>query len=179
MNKQNGFTLIEMLIVAAVAALMLTVVGGWAVFSIRTNNKTRLTSDVEQNGAFIMNQIKELMFAADPASFTCNATAATSLTFTSYFDGGQTTLTCNTSANPATGSYYIASSSATLRPVATTNFNLVPRNLKVTNCSNFVTCTVDNYPKVTIQFRLQSGNSSSFMDTYVYKDFRGEFVIRD
>ncbi len=177
--KNQGFTLIEMLIVIGVSAFLITSVAGWTITTLKTTNKVKATAEVEQNGEWIMAQIRELLFAADASSLNCSAGGATSITFTSVFDGGATTLSCNTAAVPASGTYFIASSSATLAPVATTLFNMVPRSLTVTNCGTFVSCTNDTYPKVTVSFRLQSGSSSGFWDTYVYKDFSESFVIRD
>lgn len=174
-----GFSLIEMLIIASVSSILLILVGGFAVYSAKVKNKYAATAAVEQNGQWIMSQIRELMYQADQKTFTCTTTAGVGVSFTSFFDGGETALQCNGAANPATGTYYIASHSSTLRPVTTTILNMVPRNLTVTDCNNFVACTSDSSPKVTVRFRLQSGSATGFWDTYVYKDFREDFVIRD
>jgi len=169
-NFNKGFTLIETIIVMAGSAVLLLAVIAVAITSIQGSNKSDAQALIDQEGAWIIGQIKEQILSADPEFVIC-AGNFRSLQIASLRDGGQTTYTCNGTAP------YIASASATLS--GNTTYNLVGTNMEVTDCSQFVTCTNTDYPLVNIKFTLQTGINGGFFDTRVSKNFNEQFVVRN
>lgn len=66
MKKQEGFTLIEVLIYIAVSAVMVFVVVGFAREILKVRNKITIVSKVEQNARYAMSRmVKEIREAED------------------------------------------------------------------------------------------------------------------
>ncbi len=144
--------------------------------SIKISNKSEAQSLIDQEGAWIVAQMREQILNADPEFVTCMTSNPPSLQLSSARDGGQTSYSCNTVPSP----YYIASSSGTLAGSGSyTSYNLVGTNISVTDCNQFVTCTNEDFPSVTIKFTLQTGAMGGFFDTYVSKTFNEKFVVRN
>lgn len=169
-NYHKGFTLIEMVVVVGVVGMLMTAV--LLVLSGTFRGKTRVeTADrVEQNGTYILAELRKIALGADGFGITCPAGGVgESVTLTSYRDGGVTTLTCLEGDQ-------IASESATAEVV-----DLVAEGIRLSNCAGFVSCDLGSDLEVlglNFNFTLSLGDSG-FGAGLVERDFRSKVVVRN
>jgi prepilin-type N-terminal cleavage/methylation domain-containing protein len=146
MKKNNGFTLIEIVVVTAAVALIMVAVIGLVVTTLKIQNQTKSNSKVVSNGNTILNELKKNILNSNKKNITC-AGSGLSITLTNNSDGKVTTISC--------GSGKIASSSA-----ATIYLN--SGDVTVTDCSNFVTCsTLPSLELSGVKFKFRIGASTS------------------
>ncbi len=165
---RSGFTIIEVLVVTVAVVVLLLGLISSLFFSLKLANKAEAISLVNQEGSWIMSQIRDLVVHADAkhGGLICNQ--GVGMTITSILDGGVTSLACIVDTDGA----YIASNSAN------GNFVMVARDLKIENCENFVSCSDDIDPVVTVNFTLFTG-ISNFIDTYANQTFLNQFVVKN
>lgn len=167
-RDKTGFTIIEVLVVTVAVVVLLLGLTSSLFFSMKLANKAEAISLVNQEGSWIMSQIRDLVVHADSkhGGLICNQ--GIGMTITSVLDGGVTSLECVVDQDKA----YIASNSAN------GNFVLVAKDLKVENCENFVNCSDEIDPVVTVNFTLFTG-ISSFLDSYANQTFLNQFVVKN
>lgn len=165
---KSGFTIIEVLVVTVAVVVLLLGLTSSLFFSLKLANKAEAISLVNQEGSWMMSQIRDLVVHADAkhGGLICNQ--GVGMTITSILDGGVTSLACIVDTDKT----YIASNSAN------GNFVMVAKDLKIENCENFVSCSTDIDPVVTINFTLFTG-ISDFVDTYANQAFLNQFVVKN
>jgi prepilin-type N-terminal cleavage/methylation domain-containing protein len=68
MNKKNGFTLIEILVSVTILSIVSTVIASILFLSLRSDDKTRATKEVKQNGDAVISVIKQFVRSANSIS---------------------------------------------------------------------------------------------------------------
>lgn len=169
---RKGFTLIELLIVVGVTALIMSSIVGIMVQSFKAKTKLAWNEEIESNGTWILNEIRESLLEAAGDSISCSSTGDTEFSMVNIRGNGETTLfECSES-----GDSYIASNSA----------NLLKDTLRVSNCNNFVSC--DTLPlggsdyrvtKVNLSFDLSPEALSTESPDYIRRTFQTSVVIRN
>lgn len=177
MNKNKGFTLIEVLVVTGMMGLLMTGVVGVLLNSVKISNKSSVFSRVDSEGEWILSSMRRQIIHADPTDNStdgiknCTSTCKNKLEIISRLDGGKTIYDCRMRTG---GTYYIASVSA----VTGNAYNLSSAAVTV-DCSSFcITCTgvTSQSPNVSIGFTLNSG--SGFADNTGSKSFTDSFSVR-
>jgi len=168
---KKGFTLIEIIVIVGALSLIMisltSILSG--VFNSQSKNKSNDT--INQQGNWVMEEIKKNLLNASGIGFICPAGVGQSVSFQNIKDGNRTVLGCLGSI----GNYYIASSSAIGTTLFTNN-----GSLKLTNCNDFISCETLPSLKVsgvTVKFNLNTGDSLS--PTYVNKDFELKVTLRN
>lgn len=167
MKNSKGYTLVELIVVMAVFILIGGFIVGILNSTLRGNTKTKITSDLAQNGNYALSIMTSLItnsqkfesvtpdLASPTPLVSCEGAAvdAKAITVTG-FDGGVTTFSCNdVGVNP---SYTISSNSASL--LDTSQVKLVPNSCKFT-------CTQDSVysaPRLDISFQLRNANGATY-----------------
>lgn len=120
--KQQGFTLIEMVVSIAIIAVVGVALTQVFIATIRTNTKTELLKDVKQNGELALETMTRLIQNAKEITSACSidGTSSTSLTVVGK-DSGETTLECSLDGTTtrvasvsAQGTAYLTSGNVTL-----------------------------------------------------------------
>ncbi len=159
--RKNGFTLLETLISAIIAATVGILIAQVFFTTTRANTKTELLKDLRQNGQYAMDVLERMMRNAQSVDSTCSDEGATltSVQFTNP-DGNATTIECKTDAQGITR---IASTSATGVTDYLTNGNVT---IGGTTCGDeanslrfYCTSFADQPSKVTIEFSLAQAGS--------------------
>lgn len=168
LNADGGFTIIEVLVVTVAVVVLLLGLTSSLFFAMKLANKSEAISLVNQEGSWMVSQIRDLVVHADSkhGGLICNQ--GIGMTVTSILDGGVSSLECIADLDRT----YIASDSVN------GNFVLVAKDLKVENCENFINCSDDIDPVVSINFTLSTG-SSSFFDSFASQTFSNQFVVKN
>lgn len=179
---KRGFTLIEILIVVSVIVVILLSMSGIISQVFNTQNKNNATDKIDQNGSWILNELKKNVLNADGNSenglkFSCSMNKnapGNSIVITSVKDGDETTIAC---LGDATNGYKIASISG----VGTTIY-LFQRNndLQLIDCASFVSCsTLPSFQlsDVNFNFILQAGTST--LSSGTSKVFSADVTLRN
>lgn len=145
--RVRGFTLVELMVSSAIFITISTIVVSILFNTFRLSQRTESALAVKNNGNTALSQmVNALKYAAsldDPVSCIPPVTDLKEITFTSSFDNGQTTFSCDTGENSS-----IASNGATL-----INTNAVTVESCKFTCSQI---TENGPPTITIQFELTS-----------------------
>ncbi len=170
--NNKGFTLAELLVSSAIFLTVSSMIVTILFIAFRVSQRTEITLAVKSNGNSALSQMSDLIKYAQsidtPASCisAANRQPRQSITFTSAFDNGQTTLSCQTGAAST-----IASNGA-----AMINTSAVT----VQSCS--FTCnqtTVNDPPTITIQFSLTSKNYVGTTETNTLLPFQTAVTMRN
>lgn len=172
----NGYTLIELVIVMLLLIITGALVVGIISSTLRGSSKTRLTSDLAQNGNFALTLISNILINSQKmVSFTkdggvevsdCTESTSTGVPLSGQgvtvlgFDGGTTKLFCN-GPTISSSSAIFANSTPLPTPYATASL-LDNSQVEVTSCS-FTCSQINTYspPRIDISFQLdkaQVGN---------------------
>ena len=170
-----GYTLIELIIVMMLLIITGTVVVGILNATYRGTSKSKITSDIAQNGNYALSTISNVLTnsqqlisftPANSASITdCVNTppAGQSLTVLG-FDGGTTTFTCNEDE------YTISSSSAIFSalPPTPTPYKITQlidtSRVKLAPATCSFTCTQQDIyspPRIDVQFQLVNSSGTA------------------
>lgn len=161
-DKNEGFTLIELMVVITVLIVVGGVLLGTLFSTLRGVTKTNTINTVRSNGNYAITQMAKMIRDAktldklNATSFTsCVVTQPvsptplptliplSSITFSS-FDGGQVTFSCDSTT--------ISSASATLNPVSLIDTSAV----SLTSCAFYCTQeTILDAPRIEISFSLK------------------------
>lgn len=165
-NKINGFTLIETLVVLGVSAILMVAVGSVMTSSYRAKNSSDMAETVQNEAQSTLSTLKNNVLDADSDNISCPLSVGTSLSFITK-SGGFTTLLCDS----VTGN--IASVSA-----ESGWFNLIGNGVVAQNCDNFVVCTLNESQKVaTVDFNLDIGMTGGTAGSQFWK-FVSKVAIR-
>ncbi len=169
MKKIKGFSLIELLIAAAVFSTIGVITLSILFVTLRLSKKADLLIVLKQNGNAALSQVvKSVRYAKslnDPVSCT-SPIPQESITITSYLDGEQTTFRC------------VNGPSAT---VASNGASLLDTNVvKVSSCS--FTCSQQNLndpPTINFKFNLRFKNESNLAETRGELPFQTSVLMRN
>ena len=89
MQKQNGFTLIELMLVTAITAMIVVTITGMFFRSIRSGAKTDTLIAIDQNAQYVLNLMERFIKNAKSVESSC-PTVSNTLTVLNW-DGGSTT----------------------------------------------------------------------------------------
>lgn len=121
-RKQDGFTLLELVVSVAIVALISVVLSQVFLVTLRTNAKTEISKDMKQNGDLALESMVRMIQKAQRVTSTCagTGTVSQSITITNE-DGGQTTYECvldgastRLASTSAQGAEYLTSSNVTM-----------------------------------------------------------------
>src|SRR6266404_3077009 len=124
MKNNEGFSLIELLVVVIVFAIIGVVASETIILTLRGTSKADATTKVRNNLDFAVGAMERQIRGAQKidSSTTCNNTAQNSLAIVDQ-DDNKVTFSCvgeNVNHLPS----YVASASAALTPVALTSSNI-------------------------------------------------------
>jgi len=166
-NNKNkfGFTLIEIVVVVASVGLIMTSVIGVVLGTFKSQNREKSTNKVMENGSWIINELRKNTLNSESTTIVCN-TDKLSVEMVNMADQGKSVFDCNQISNK------IASTSATRESVLNSS------EVNITDCSNFVECTVDSSEKVTtVTFNFDIGATTSGVS--VSKNFNTTVTLRN
>ena len=168
MRKNKGFTLVEMLVMGAMGAVLLTSVTIILVSSAKVANKSRLSKLIEENAAWINFELKKNMLWARGDSLICPSGVGSSIGIENRYDGQPTVIRCIDDDG-------IASNSAN-------GVELTGDEVWVSNCANFVSCDFGSstpLPRVDFNFRISAGRNTGNPDDFSQKDFQLSVSVRE
>jgi len=159
----HGFTLLELLVSAAVLSLISVIIAQVLFTTVRLNTKTEQIKEMKQSGVTVMETMKR-MIQNSLGVVLCDGTSQSDLTIRNL-DGGETTFSCKGDDTYATLTYRIASTSSILATdafLSSGNVSLVGSNDEA-GCSLQFTCTTlgVNGSSVVINFRMRQKNSQT------------------
>lgn len=192
--SRQGFTLIEILVVAGILALLSVVIAQVLFLTVRVNKKTEIVKDVSQNGEYALETMSRMIQNAkslDVASCTDKEdppNPVNSITITN-FDNQTTTFSCSEDA--AAGLARIASVSGTLSTSYLTNTNITlvdPADHTIAACGtdnlhyglSFLCQSNNGKPTyVTVSFTLRQINPNAVVREQASTSFKNTIVLRN
>lgn len=165
LKRQDGFTLVEMMVVVAVLTVVMVTVSGLLLNSFKASSRVDVTDKVEQNGQYALNEIRNNFLTSNGINVTCGVGG--SITYVNQLDGNTNSLQCVEGA-----------SIASISGGRTTNLTV---GVSASNCSNFVTCDFSPEGLVTsanIGFTLSAGTPNAGLDSYVSRSFETKVAVR-
>lgn len=170
LKSKKGFTLIELLVVIGVTGMIMVAIVGIMLQTFKAKTKLSWNEEIESNGTWIMTEIRKNIIDSSGENMVCGVVASDNIVMVNLKGNGETTtITCD----EATG---IASNSA----------NLLKDTLRVSNCSNFVSCeTVPlggseyRVTKVNLSFDLSPATVPTGSPDFVKRTFQTSVVLRN
>lgn len=161
---RQGFTLIEIIVVLGVLGIIIvsifTVLNG----AFKTNNRVKWSERVEQNGTFILGELKKNILNAGNI-ISCGI--GSSVSFDNAVDGNTTTIVCENEK---------------ISSISATTVDLTDSKVKILDCNTFVSC--DTLPSlevtnVNFSFNLSAGVSGSGAEDYATRKFQSKITVRN
>jgi type II secretory pathway pseudopilin PulG len=151
----GGFTLIEIIVVVASTALLMTAIAGITLGIFKSQNRNDATNKVVQNGNFILNELRNDILNSGNGNITCINN--NSIGITNSNDGGSTVISCNTVTNN------IASTSGSVQNLNNSDGNVI-------DCtSSFVSCvTLPSLQISNVKFNFGIGATTAGVGTTQY-----------
>ena len=165
--KKNGFTLIDVLVSVSVISLIIVVITGILMNTLKVKTRVSIADVVERNGTFALAEIRRNIINSSAKSIVC-AAGGSSLTLAGQ-DGQLTQIICNEGGK-------IASSSAN------GVVDLTDSDVTVAGCGSFVSCSTapsTEVSMVNIGFILASGVEEAGVESYVSKNFEIKVAVRN
>lgn len=124
--KKSGFTLIEIVVTVSTIGVIMMVVVGTILQTMKAQNRNRGMSELSDQGNWILSELRKNAF--NSGNLSCSSDNL-SIGVTNLFNGASSRLSCDIASNS------IASTSGkTIR-------KLNSAGIKVINCDNFVKCS--------------------------------------
>lgn len=161
--KQNGFTLVEMLVVILVFTTISAIVIAILTTTFQGNNKTNALNLIQQNGNYAMTQVVKsirnasTLIAPYPCGTVSSPTATSSVSLR-FPDGSTSTFSCNDSLGHTT----LASNGAAL--IDTSSVTVSSCSFTCGQATINGTVSPSSNPIIGVTFSLQSKNSNGFAD---------------
>ena len=163
--KQKGFTVIELLVVGAIGAVLLSVVLYILTSSAKMASKARLNRIIDDQAAFLMFELKKNLMSARLDTVVCSD-SHDQVTFNNRFDNHQTVIVCADNK--------VASNSATMLPLPTF-YDLTSGEVSVGGCDSFVSCDGSN---INFSFTLTAGVNAERPEDLTFKSFSTAVTVR-
>ena len=161
-----GFTLVEIMIVTIAVGLIMTAMVGIMLSTFRSQNRTKASTMVSQNGASILSELRRNIFNSSSQKINCIDN--TSIGITNISDNESTILSCENVG----GVTQIASTSALHSAV------LSGSEITVINCASFVSCeTLPSLEISAVNFNFSL--SSSIAGVGTTQDFSLKVTVRN
>jgi prepilin-type N-terminal cleavage/methylation domain-containing protein len=160
-NRQAGFTLIEIIVAIGVLGVLMAVTVGILTMSFKTKNLTDANELLSAKSIFILQELKNNILNAEKGTIICptqNGEVGTSIGFDTK-NGGYTTLLCDDVGAQ------ISSSSAD------GTFGYLDGTVRAINCNNFVRCNLSSGSEVVsigFSLNLETGASGTIGTTGLY-----------
>lgn len=165
--KKNGFTLVEIMVVVSSVGVIMMIVVGTILQTMKAQNRSEAASRLFDEGNRILSELRRNVFNSTN-KIVCSSNNL-SVGLSNLTDGVGTSLTCDTSL----GVNSIASTSGTvIRKLNATDINIV-------DCTNFVVCNLDpgttRVSSVIFNFRIGTtvsgvGTTSIFSTTLTVRN---------
>lgn len=165
-QQRRGFTLLELLLGTAMAAVLLVALSQWFTVTIQSQAKTGTIRDIESYGERIMDDITQRLRNAKTVSSPSQGTSGSSLVFT----------VDNASKSPATfdlSSSQLRFTEGAEMPQVLHPSWIVASQLTITN-----TAAIGAPPSLRIQFTLARDNPSNVQHFDYQKTFYGSATLR-
>jgi prepilin-type N-terminal cleavage/methylation domain-containing protein len=156
---KKGFTIIEMLVVGAIGVVLITVVFYILSSSSKMASKSRLNRIIDDQSAFLIDELKKNVMWATPGSLTC---PSNTVNFKSRVDDGSTIIRLSGTR--------VASDSANI--VFLTSDEVVVTNFTVSCVSTKA------YPDVNIGFTMRAGAVGAKPEDVTSKSFNTTVTVR-
>lgn len=162
-TNQNGFTLVELLVVIALIGISVGVTNDILVSLVRSYNKTQVKNELEQQANFVGLKLERELRSAKSASIPGGAAGGNSLVLQKA-DGSYVNYSVSTGV--VTVGYNCDSAGAGCSPTLNTTTNAGPGGLNVT-CSSDCFTVAGNPQVVTLDltFNPNTSNGTSFSGT--------------
>ncbi|MDE2025015.1 MAG: type II secretion system protein [Patescibacteria group bacterium] len=170
-NKQNGFTLVEILAVMMVFGIIGGISAGILITTLRTSNKSNIITIVKQNGDYAISQITKTIRNSYTLKYpTLPCGSELSPTVSSYIQvvddtGNLSTISC-VGSNPPPAIPTIPPNTITLQQGSGSQTSLLDATKVQTQDCSF-TCTqatTNDYPVIEIAFSLLQKSTSNFVE---------------
>lgn len=175
MNRNNGFTLIEVLISISIIIVVGVIVGSIIISTLRGSTKATVLSDVKQNGNYAITEMSRVIRSAtninNPVLPCGNPSSAAQTITVTQLDTSQVTFDCS-SGNTITESQNGGTPVALLNASTT---KLVPNSCKII-CSQQ---TAADIPSVQIQFSLTQSTTANFAEQSATVPFQTTILLRN
>ena len=163
--KKKGFTLVEIIVVVSSVGVIMMIVVGTILQTMKAQNRNDALSRLADEGNWILGELRRNIFNSN-GKITCRD-GNLSVGLTSLYDGTETVLSCETLTNNR-----IASTSGSIvRTLNATDINVI-------NCVNFAICETtpdSDVSGVTFNFAIGTtvsgvGASQSFSTTLTVRN---------
>lgn len=190
-TKKRGFTLLELLVSAAVLSLVSVIIAQVLFTTVRLNTRTELLKEMKQTGASSMDMMKRMIQNAQSVSSPCTGLPQSQLSIVNL-DGGETTFLCQKDSEYTTQNVYriasLSAISAAYSYVSSGNVTLVADDGQA-GCGlsdsedaalQFI-CPIDTATgaSVTILFRLRRRNTTTGVFESVAETFQSTATMRN
>ncbi len=175
LGGQDGFTLVEIVVVLGVTAVVIVSMVGIMVQSFRAKSRLSWSDEIEAGGTWLIDKLRNGILDAGGETLNCSPVESDNYSYVSLKGGGETTtVMCDDSA----GNNQIASNSA----------NLLKSNLRVSDCSTFVSCDTlavvgggYRVTKVNLSFDLSADPAlvPTTSPDFVSRTFKTSVVVRN
>ena len=188
-NKQNGYTLVELLAVIFVLVAVGTIISSILTSVLRSSNKSANTENVRRNGNYAISQMSKMIIYAqrlegvsvDGIQYYTDCVSQPASTRYNYlqiksFDGGITTFFC---ANSKIASQ---SSAIPLQPPTGTLSYLVDPNMDADCHFNYFNCAQESAAapiKIDIFLDLKATSSAIFSESQAEIPFETSVIIQN
>lgn len=179
MQKEKGFTLVELLAVSFILVMVSGIIATLLYSVLRSSNRVGVVGLVAQNGNYALSVATSLMRNSQGlvAPNTCPPSPTPALTTDSItvrgFDGADTTLHC-------TGSTIASESASTSISLLDTSTVELDTTATGTPCSSMFVCSQQrSLPTVTVQFTLKNKGTESFIENRYSAFFKTTVFFRN
>lgn len=171
LNRQKGFTLVEILAVMMVFGIIGGISAGILVTTLRTSNKSNMITQVKQNGDYAISQIAKTIrnsYSLTYPPLPCgDASSPTVTQYISVVDstGSPSTISC-VGAVPSPAVPTIPPNSITLQQGSSAQTSLIDPTLVQTSSCSFtcIQATTSDYPVIQIAFSLLQKGLTNFSE---------------
>lgn len=179
-HRNDGFTLIELIVVISIVAVIAALVTGVLFSALRGSSKTNVLADVKENGNYVLSVIgRTLRFAksfegvsTDGTVFTTSCAAGTkykAVKITS-FDSGDIEFSCTETTITSNGTPLLNASLVVLN-------QSIPQSLD--RCSFTCIQNGSDYPTIGVQFLLTDRNTSTLVENKAALFFQSSVTLRN
>lgn len=153
-SKNFGFTLVEIIVVVSSVGIIMMIVVGTILQTMKAQNRSEALSRLSDEGNWILSELRRNIFNSNGVINCQPGNLAVGLSGLS--DKVNTVLSCDSSV----ANNMIASTSAGI-PVRKINAS----DVNITDCSNFAVCSVVNGKVSSVTFNFKIGTTISGVST--------------